>query len=63
VEGMIAVMVAVKVLVEVTRSDFVPVSTKLTVAEAVIVPATTPDTTADFETVAVLVTMEVTVAV
>jgi hypothetical protein len=33
------------------------------VAEAVTVPATTPDTTADLETVPVLVTMEVTVPV
>jgi hypothetical protein len=61
--GIIAVMVAVKVLVEVTISDFVIVCTKLTEAEAVMVPLTRPDTTADCEAVAVLVTIDVTVPV
>jgi len=61
--GIIAVMVAVKVLVEVTISDSVIVCTKLTEAEAVMVPLTTPDTTADCEAVAVLVTIDVTVPV
>lgn len=61
--GMIAVIVAVKVLVEVTISDLVMVWTKLTVAEAVIVPLTTPDTTAVCDVVAVPVTTSLTVPV